>query len=145
MKTHSYVNPLIQKSSKSESENSCESMMDESTQSTLGRLSSPQINPKKSKSKKGRGKLLMKKKKTLLKLPKPSEDPRILFRQKTLLAQALISKNIVFDDDLCFSSLDCPPAANNASMEANLQVQLTHTAVVLTSFVEDGYRESYSV
>jgi len=56
------------------------------------------------------------------KLPKPSQDPQKVLRQKMSLAFGLLTKNISFDDDLCFSNPNCPPTCNNSALEPNLQV-----------------------
>lgn len=78
---------------------------------------------KRSRSKKSSKKLILTKKKTpFFKLPKLSEEKELL-QQKALLAKALISKNLTFDDDLCSSNPECRPEANNATLEPNLQVR----------------------
>lgn len=138
VKANKYINPLIQKVSKSpnESESSCSTQ--DSDELNSFRLSEPKITAKPTKSRKTAKKLVLKKKKTLLKLPKPSEDFKVQFKQKTLLAKALISKNIIFDDDLCFSNSECPPSANNTQLEPNLQVKKPPTSKY---FISKLYRK----
>jgi len=82
------------------------------------RLSSPIAKTNRTKKKK----ITIQRKKPLFKLPKPSDDPEKTLKQKMSLAYGLLSKGIEFDDDLCFSNPLCPPSANDASLEANLQV-----------------------
>ena len=86
------------------------------------RLSSP-LKPKEIKN--GKKKCInIRKKKPLFKLPKLTEDPNQRLLQKQSLAYGLLSKNITFDDDLCFSNTLCPPSKNDALFESNLQVVL---------------------
>ena len=106
------------------------------------RLDSPRLKLKHTRGKKGAHKLLLKRKKTVFRLPKLSEDPKALLRQKELLAKALISKNITFDDNLCFSNPDCPPQANNTEFEPNLQVFELSNRCKTHRKLENGHRES---
>ena len=87
-----------------------EKMLDEVNK----RLSTPKPKAKKAK------KILFNRKKATFKLPKQSLDPARVLKQKMSLAYGLLSKNIEFDDDLCFSNKDCLPSANDCSLEPNL-------------------------
>lgn len=123
MKPYKIVNRSQSQNSKISTEKVPEITTEEDVEYVpVRRLSTPYISPKKARLQKTGRKIKAKKKKTLFKLPKLSADPKVLFTQKTLLAGALISKNITFDDDLCFSNPKCPPQSNNTDLEPNLQV-----------------------
>jgi hypothetical protein len=62
------------------------------------------------------------KKRKMFKLPKMCPNAERAFELKQSLAKALISRNIIFDDDLYFGNRECTPDTNDASMEPTLQV-----------------------
>ena len=136
--TQAQKNVKESKDSMEEEGNSQSTRDEEETQAAeLKRLESP-LRTKK-RAKKGTKRLILKKqKKPFFRLPKLLEDEEALLHQKTLFAKALISRNLTFDDDLCFSNPDCPPEANDASLEPNLQVSLFSLKFALIFSQENG-------
>jgi hypothetical protein len=59
-------------------------------------------------------------------VPKPPfDDHQALQRQKFLLAKALWTRNLMFDDNLYYSNIDCPKKFNEAALEPNLEVSIS--------------------
>jgi len=56
-------------------------------------------------------------------VPKPPLlDHEALQQQKLMLAKALWTRNLMFDDNLVYSNIDCPKEFNDATLEPNLEV-----------------------